>query len=405
MVWTTIAAMRNGEGPLFFSYRLGPQTVTTTLGTKPARISHVPQGSQHRPTVRLASADYQLVRAAHHQLASTVHTINNELVRLVRDGNNAPALHTITVNDGGIDISIDDSQPVARVALNLNTGRLEVSQGPSTTPVPSLVAALQHIAGLSGGACPPVTVRFEGQRMTHADALQRPGEPAEVFFLRVAQPEHIEEGLLRLASVDRAGLPALLKHGAMSVLVATSVRAPALEATLLDTARVLLASRDAQALPSLVQALCERLSRVETHPPALYALVHLAAGVQHAPEEVAMVCDHECMQDPVENRLASSWQPRSHGITGGCMSVLQPRTRCVRPSLPPGALPPPPPVLRAGPPRARRPSACRSPSTGPPCVRIQWAVGCFTSAFDAILMLPWCFLSQCMHSNARGSAC
>lgn len=294
MVWTTIAAMRKGEGPLYFSYRLGPTTITTPLGTKAARITQVPLGSsQHRPSVRLTGSEYQLARAAHHQLATTVHTINNELVRLVRDGAHAAGtvpcapMHTVTVTDGGIDIGINgEQQPIARVALNMHTGRLEVSRGSTATPVASLIAALQHVAGLSNGACPPVTVGFEGQRMVHSDALQRPGEPAEVFFLRVAQPEQLQEGLLRLASVERAAMPCMLKHGAMQVVVATALHAPpSLEATIVDTVRRLL-EKHPDALPLLVQALADRLACMEVHPHTLYALVQLAAGCEDGSEEV-----------------------------------------------------------------------------------------------------------------------
>lgn len=301
-VCTTTTTTQHTKPP----FRLGPQTITTPLGTKAARISQMPRSSQnsaqYRPTVRLTGSEYQLARAAHQHLAAAVHTINNELVRLVRDGGLVTGkpcapMHTITVNDGGIDIGINDGQPIARVAININTGRLEVARGGTSTPVASLIAALQHIAGVSGGACPPVTVCFEGQHMAHTDALQRPGEPAEVFFLRVAQPEHLAEGLLRVASVGDEAVPAMLNHDVMRVLVATALRdMQAPESTLVDTARALLASKHQDALPLLVQALAEQLACVVAHPPALYALAQLAAGADDCPEEVmAFVVAAACL--------------------------------------------------------------------------------------------------------------
>ncbi len=164
-------------------YRLGPQTITAQLGSKAAKISHyqptqrnAARDGQLRHVVKPKNPEYHAARIASTHLAAKVHTINNELTRLVRDQSRVDAAassHTaVVVTDRGIAITMGTRS--AQLELNVTLGRLELHTGTAMpVVVESLTDALQQMAG--GALEQPVVVRFEGHRMAHLDALQRPG--------------------------------------------------------------------------------------------------------------------------------------------------------------------------------------------------------------------------------------
>lgn len=126
----------------------------------------------------------------------------------------------------------------------------------------------------------------------------RPGEPAEVYFLRVAQPEQYEEGLERLSSAlaadtaaaSSAGgnggelLQCFMRHGLVPLLVSAAARAPCgLAPAFAAAAREVLGAPNpagAEAAGQLERELAAALRATpgrQQHSAALYTLLRVVA--------------------------------------------------------------------------------------------------------------------------------